>query len=121
MSKDLNDTFVDDAAPAVPPTKRGLVTDQEIRASIEKPKEVAADVAVERLPESPKRLPPAAFSEHAECHVQRETNLGDALSRQKHTIKELLVALSLIAGSTARPADELSAIAANAVERYSKR
>lgn len=61
---------------------------------------------------------PTGKAVHAECVVQQGDASPDALSRQTQTIKELLAALSIIANSTARPSDELSALARNTLAKY---
>lgn len=97
-----------------------LVQDQEIRSSIEKPISTEADVAVDRQPQVPKRIASPGVASQAECSVLRDTNPGDALTHYRNVIRELLSTLSTIAGSTARPGEELSAIAQHAINKHSK-
>jgi hypothetical protein len=96
------------------------IQDQEIRSSIERPTGTESDVSVERQPKPPARLAAPGRAEQAECTVMHESNPSDAMARYRSTIKELLATLSTIAGATARPSDELSAIAQTAIRKHSK-
>jgi hypothetical protein len=96
------------------------IQDQEVRSSIEQPAHVDADVAVDRQPEPPRRLVKPGVAEQAECSAMHESNPSDALVRYRNAIKDLLATMSQIAGATARPSDELSAIAQLAVTKHSK-
>lgn len=94
--------------------------DQEIRSSIQVPTEAVADISVAATPQPPKRLESPGRAEQAECSVLQGGSANDVLLKKDRVIKDLLATLSRIAGSTALPADDLSAIAARAIAKHSR-
>ena len=104
---------------AKPPVAIEFAPAAEIGASFKTPEPVEADVVVEKFPPLPKQIPVPRAAPQAECSVQFEANPSDAMARYRSSITDMLATLHTIAGATARPSDELSAIARVAYLRHS--
>lgn len=99
----------------LPPQQIEVPLDQALNQLRKTP----ADVSVERPQTVRPPLPKPGRSSLAECAVV--SNAGESPADKVLRVnKELLGVLSRIATATAMPADELSALARNAVEKHSR-